>query len=48
MDKDLVGNMAARIRAIRPPEPYKGKGIRYVQERVRRKIGKTAKALGAK
>ena len=47
-DKDMVGNMAARIRAIRPPEPYKGKGIKYKDENIRRKVGKTAKALGAK
>lgn len=47
-DKDMVGNMAARIRSIRPPEPYKGKGIKYDQERIRRKVGKAAKALGAK
>lgn len=48
VDKDLVGNMAAKIRFIRPPEPYKGKGIKYVQEKIRRKVGKAAKALGAK
>ncbi|MFS8794058.1 50S ribosomal protein L6, partial [Synechococcus sp. R55.8] len=36
-DKELVGNTAARIRAVRPPEPYKGKGIRYLGEQVRRK-----------
>ena len=47
-DKDLVGNMAAKIRAIRPPEPYKGKGIKYQNEKIRRKVGKAAKALGAK
>lgn len=47
-NKDMVGNMAARIRAIRPPEPYKGKGIKYKNERIRRKVGKAAKALGAK
>lgn len=47
-DKEMVGNMAARIRGIRPPEPYKGKGIKYAQERIRRKVGKAAKALGAK
>lgn len=47
-NKDMVGNMAARIRAIRPPEPYKGKGIKYKDERIRRKVGKAAKALGAK
>lgn len=43
IDKQLVGAVAANIRAIRPPEPYKGKGIRYVDEYVRRKEGKTAK-----
>lgn len=47
-DKVTVGDTAARIRAVRPPEPYKGKGIRYVGERVRRKAGKVAKAVGAK
>ncbi|MBA2337070.1 MAG: 50S ribosomal protein L6 [Acidimicrobiia bacterium] len=40
IDKELVGQTAADIRRIRPPEPYKGKGIRYVDERVRRKAGK--------
>jgi large subunit ribosomal protein L6 len=40
-DKELVGLVAANIRAVRPPEPYKGKGIRYVGEKVRRKAGKT-------
>ncbi len=40
-DKELVGQVAANIRAIRPPEPYKGKGIRYQGEKVRRKAGKT-------
>lgn len=48
IDKDLVGNTAANIRSIRPPEPYKGKGIKYVDERIRRKAGKAAKTLGAK
>ncbi|MBA2176941.1 50S ribosomal protein L6 [Halobacillus locisalis] len=43
IDKELVGAVAAKIRAIRPPEPYKGKGIRFENERVRRKEGKTAK-----
>lgn len=42
IDKQLVGETAARIRAIRPPEPYKGKGIRYLGEYVRRKVGKAA------
>lgn len=45
-DKVLVGDAAAKIRSVRPPEPYKGKGIRYVGERVRRKAGKAAKAVG--
>jgi large subunit ribosomal protein L6 len=40
IDKQLVGEMAARIRKIRPPEPYKGKGVRYAGEQVRRKEGK--------
>lgn len=40
--KDLVGQVAAKIRSLRPPEPYKGKGIRYVDEYVRRKAGKSA------
>jgi len=40
-DKELVGEIAAEIRAIRPPEPYKGKGVRYLTEKVRRKAGKT-------
>lgn len=43
IDKELVGNTAARIRSVRPPEPYKGKGIRYQGEAVRRKAGKTGK-----
>ncbi len=43
IDKQLVGEFAATIRAKRPPEPYKGKGIRYVDEYVRRKDGKTGK-----
>jgi large subunit ribosomal protein L6 len=42
-DKELVGEIAARIRAIRKPEPYKGKGIRYAGERLRRKAGKAGK-----
>jgi len=40
VDKQMVGEMAARIRKIRPPEPYKGKGVRYAGEKVRRKEGK--------
>ena len=42
IDKQLVGETAARIRRVRPPEPYKGKGIRYEGEHVRRKVGKRA------
>ena len=41
-DKQVVGQLAARIRALRPPEPYKGKGIKYVEEHIRRKVGKRA------
>jgi len=44
-DKELVGELAARIRAVRPPEPYKGKGIRYFGEVVRRKAGKAGRAV---
>ena len=44
IDKQSVGQVSANIRAIRPPEPYQGKGIRYRDEVVRRKAGKTAKA----
>ncbi|MEQ9002060.1 MAG: 50S ribosomal protein L6, partial [Pseudomonadales bacterium] len=40
VDKQLVGQVAAEIRAFRPPEPYKGKGVRYADERVRRKEAK--------
>lgn len=43
IDKELVGNVAAKIRAVRPPEVYKGKGIRYAGEYVRRKVGKAGK-----
>ncbi|HEY9850156.1 MAG TPA: 50S ribosomal protein L6 [Leptolyngbyaceae cyanobacterium] len=43
IDKEIVGNLAARIRAVRPPEVYKGKGIRYAGEVVRRKAGKAGK-----
>ena len=43
IDKQLVGQVAANIRSMRPPEPYKGKGIRYEGEFVRKKAGKTGK-----
>ena len=46
IDKEQVGEMAARIRAIRPPDAYKGKGIRYAGETVRLKAGKAGKAVG--
>lgn len=45
-DKEIVGQIAAKIRAARPPEPYKGKGIKYVNEIIRRKAGKAAKTVG--
>jgi large subunit ribosomal protein L6 len=43
IDKELVGQVAAEIRGIKPPEPYKGKGVRYATETVRRKAGKSGK-----
>ena len=42
-DKQVVGQVAAEVRSFRPPEPYKGKGVKYVEEHIRRKAGKTAK-----
>ncbi len=47
IDKQLVGQFAATVRAVKPPEPYKGKGIRYENEYVRKKAGKAAKAKTA-
>jgi large subunit ribosomal protein L6 len=47
-DKELVGEIAARIRKLRPPEPYNGKGIKYQGEIIRRKAGKAGKAGGKK
>jgi large subunit ribosomal protein L6 len=47
IDKELVGEIAAKTRSVRPPEPYKGKGILYLGEIVRRKAGKAAKTVGA-
>jgi large subunit ribosomal protein L6 len=44
IDKQVVGEEAARIRGLRPPEPYKGKGIKYAEEKIRRKAGKAGKA----
>jgi large subunit ribosomal protein L6 len=48
IDKELVGQVAAQVRATRKPEPYKGKGVRYAGERVRRKAGKAGKIGGKK
>ena len=48
IDKQLVGQVAANLRGIKPPEPYLGKGIRYSDERIRRKAGKSGKAGGKK
>ena len=42
-DKEQLGQLASKVRATRPPEPYKGKGIKYKEETVRRKAGKAAK-----
>ena len=42
-DKQQVGQVAAEVRGFRPPEPYKGKGVKYVEERIIRKAGKTSK-----
>lgn len=47
VDKQLVGETAARLRNLKPPEPYKGKGIKYVEETIIKKAGKAAKAAGA-
>ncbi len=46
IDKYRVGQVSAMIRAVKPPEPYKGKGIKYTGERIRKKAGKSAKAVG--
>ena len=46
INKAEIGDIAAKVRSMRPPEPYKGKGIKYVGEHVRRKAGKAAKAVG--
>ena len=48
IDKELVGHMAAKVRATRKPEPYKGKGVRYAGEQIRRKAGKAGKIGGKK
>jgi large subunit ribosomal protein L6 len=46
IDRELVGQVAARIRAVRRPDPYKGKGIRYAGERVKLKPGKAGRTVG--
>lgn len=48
IDKEILGQQAANIRRAKPPEPYKGKGIRYAGEKIRRKAGKQGKAAGGK
>lgn len=47
VNKQLVGEVAAQLRRISPPEPYKGKGVKYQEEKIRRKLGKAAKTIGA-
>ena len=47
-DKQLVGKIAAEIRSLKKPEPYKGKGIKYIGEHIRRKVGKAGAAVGGK
>ncbi len=47
IDREKVGQFAAELRSIRPPEPYKGKGVRYADEHIRRKVGKAAAGTGA-
>ncbi len=45
-DRDLLGQTAAKVREIRPPEPYKGKGVKYVEETIKRKVGKAGATGG--
>lgn len=47
LDRDLLGQTAAQVRELRPPEPYKGKGVKYVEEVIQRKVGKAAGGSGA-
>jgi large subunit ribosomal protein L6 len=46
-DRQLLGSVAAQVRELRPPEPYKGKGIKYATEKIRRKAGKAAAGAAA-
>ncbi len=48
IDRAIIGDVASKIREVRVPDPYKAKGIKYAGEKVRRKVGKAAKAVGAK
>lgn len=48
IDRALIGDIASKIREVRLPDPYKGKGIKYAGEKIRRKVGKAAKAVGGK
>lgn len=48
IDRAIIGDIASKIREVRLPDPYKGKGIKYSGEKIRRKVGKAAKAVGAK
>jgi large subunit ribosomal protein L6 len=43
-DREMLGQTAAKVRSFRPPEPYKGKGIKYLEETIKRKVGKTGAA----
>lgn len=47
-NKETVGDVASKIRSVKPPDPYKGKGVRYLGEKIRKKAGKAAKTVGAK
>ena len=44
VDRELLGQTAAKVRSFRPPEPYKGKGVKYLEEHIKRKVGKTGAA----
>ncbi len=48
IDRAIIGDVASKIRKVRLPDPYKGKGIKYAGEKIRRKVGKAAKAVGGK
>jgi len=48
IDKELIGDISSKIRKVRPPDPYKGKGVRYLGEKLRKKVGKAAQKAGVK